>query len=150
MNKHDRIYTHVRVVHERNERNRTKDKDLGGMVSIPIPDDMVEHLLCAAFEGGVNHWAKLHEDHEPDAVKTEYRHQMPLYAGGWVELESVDGEEVGGATVWRLDATAVARGLHVFTNEQPRHFANVLLQEDDAETGDVFVQCCLFGKVVFG
>jgi hypothetical protein len=32
----------------------------------------------------------------------------------------------------------------------PRHFADVLNENDDAGTGDVFLQCCLFGEIIFG
>jgi len=32
----------------------------------------------------------------------------------------------------------------------PRHFHNFLEENDDAETGDVFIQCCLFGEIVYG
>lgn len=32
----------------------------------------------------------------------------------------------------------------------PRHWADVLAENDDATTGDVFLQCCLFGECIFG
>jgi len=35
-------------------------------------------------------------------------------------------------------------------SEAPRHFADFIAENDDAETADVFLQCCLFGRIVFG
>ena len=32
----------------------------------------------------------------------------------------------------------------------PWQMENLLQENDDAETSDVFLQCCLFGKVIFG
>jgi hypothetical protein len=34
--------------------------------------------------------------------------------------------------------------------QYPRHFSNFISENYDAETGDVFLQCCLLGKVKFG
>jgi hypothetical protein len=31
-----------------------------------------------------------------------------------------------------------------------RHFADFINQNDDAITGDVFLQCCLLGEVLYG
>jgi len=32
----------------------------------------------------------------------------------------------------------------------PRHFANFAQEAEDAETGDVFIQCCVLGEIVYG
>jgi hypothetical protein len=33
--------------------------------------------------------------------------------------------------------------------ECPRHFADFLNEKADAVTGDAFLQCCLFGEVIY-
>ena len=38
----------------------------------------------------------------------------------------------------------------IMADKFPRHFANILNENDDAETGDVFLQCCLWGDIVYG
>jgi hypothetical protein len=35
-------------------------------------------------------------------------------------------------------------------DKYPRHIADILSENDDATTGDVFLQLCLFGDVVYG
>lgn len=49
-----------------------------------------------------------------------------------------------------LDGASVMSGLRVMALKYPRHFANFLSDNYDAITGDVFVQCCLFGEILFG
>ena len=34
--------------------------------------------------------------------------------------------------------------------ETPRHLADFMSESDDASTGDVFLQLCIFGSVVYG
>lgn len=57
-------------------------------------------------------------------------------------------DDGGGMVI--LDLDAVRRGLQVMATECPRHFANLVNEDDDAETADVFVQCCVFGEVIYG
>lgn len=51
---------------------------------------------------------------------------------------------------WRLDFSAIQNGLDVMARDYRRHFDNFIDESDDGTTADVFLQCCLFGKVVFG
>ena len=34
--------------------------------------------------------------------------------------------------------------------DAPHHYADAVTESGDAVTGDVFLQLCLFGKVIFG
>jgi hypothetical protein len=34
--------------------------------------------------------------------------------------------------------------------EYGRHFSDMIAENDDATTADVFLQCCLFGELVYG
>jgi len=60
------------------------------------------------------------------------------------DIEDDDGAE------YRLDLEAIRKGLRVMADKFPKHFGDVLDENDDAETGDVFLQCCLFGDVIYG
>jgi hypothetical protein len=40
--------------------------------------------------------------------------------------------------------------LQAFATQEPRHFADWLAENDDAETADVFLQLCVFGKTIYG
>jgi pimeloyl-ACP methyl ester carboxylesterase len=43
-----------------------------------------------------------------------------------------------------------AEWLHLMPQVAPEHWADFLTENEDAETGDVFVQLCLLGEVVYG
>jgi hypothetical protein len=49
-----------------------------------------------------------------------------------------------------LDMGTIRHGLQVMANQYPRHWNNFINDNEDADTGDVFLQCCLWGEVVLG
>ncbi len=72
---------------------------------------------------------------------------IPTTVGGSLRLHDYQMEQ------WYiLDKAAIERGLTKLSNcpGLARHWANVTLDNADAETGDVFIQCCLHGEVVYG
>jgi hypothetical protein len=128
-------------------------------IEIEVTEQRIADLLCAGMEGGINYWARIIEYHEPPALTFRaypdlgggsFPHvDYPLNYGGSVLLESVEGD-VNGETRFTLTRGGIERGIVTMQRVAPRHFANWLAERDDAETGDVFIQCCLFGRVVFG
>ena len=112
------------------------------------------YLLCNAFEGGSNYWYTINRFVVPKAEpwkfpgdKEVFRHiGYPLTTGGAVIV--ADKEDEG--KEYRLDLKAIQRGWKLLKETQPRHYADVLKENADATTGDVFLQCCLFGEVVYG
>ena len=114
-----------------------------------IPDQHVDDLLCSAFEGGSTYWATLVSRREPTDTKPVYLHEWPM-AGGAVVLASTEGDEINGVKEWTLDREACERGMRVMADKYPRHWGAFMAGNDDAETGDVYLQCCLFGEIVFG
>jgi len=133
-----------------------------------IPAGRVEDLLCSAFEHGIGYWARVADVEWVDGA--QYSHQLPV-RGGSVTLEDGDGSgwpktardyadvslERGLTYVEReldvrpkLDQETIRRGLQLMATKHSRHWAEFLAENDDAETGDVFVQLCVFGEVIFG
>jgi hypothetical protein len=53
----------------------------------------------------------------------------------------------GQKTITEVD---VRRGLDIMRRDYPEQFAKVMSGDADADTADVFLQCALFGKVVYG
>ena len=115
-------------------------------VTTTINHERVANLLCSAFEGGSNYWyCDLEEGHVPDGVTYKFFHmELPL-KGGSVLFK--DGHVCG---LLVLDGPAIQRGLQVMAKESPSHLADVLTENDDSTTGDVFLQCCVFGKLIYG
>ena len=69
----------------------------------------------------------------------------PLNAGG--SLKIVLHER--GAECSCLDLESIGRGLDTLATKYPRHFADFLMCSEDSVTGSVFLQCCLFGEILY-
>lgn len=120
-------------------------------------------LLCCAFEGGTGYWCRINDFICPEgtkksdfyeggtlsAIEGEYFHwceTVPLCDGGALILED---QENGKGDEYRLDRRMIQRGLEVMAEKYPQHFVDIT-SGADAITGDVFLQCALFGEIIYG
>ena len=125
-------------------------------VTLYFTERQIASLLCGALEGGSNYWIydnHIHlgdDDGRPfgDEYTPTYL-RAPFSRNGYVEIDPGDGEPKV-----KLDKVALKRGLQVMAElkegEGGHHFGDWLKGADDATTADVYLQCCLFGKIVFG
>lgn len=114
----------------------------------------VSNLLVSAFEGGSNYWYFIESYEEPPVLKYRidatqvYKHvDYPINKGGGVVITTNEGDDMLPRT---LNLASIRRGIGVMYDKYPRHFGDVISGNDDGATGDVFLQCCLFGEVVYG
>ena len=126
-------------------------------LTITIPKQRIADLLCCAFEGGSNYWYIIKESTPPaempfrsDPSKVFKHLDFPLNPFGRLTITTDEGDEINGKKEWPLDIPAIERGLRVFIEKYPLHFSDFLIENEDATTGDCFLQCCLFGEVVYG
>ena len=117
-------------------------------VEIEVTDEQIDDLLTSAFEGGSNYWYTI------DNIKTPFRGAA---GEAWrktnegilvidKEAESDDDEVLGDY----LNRQKVKKGLQLMAEKYPTHWNNFINDNGDADTGDIFLQLCLFGSVVFG
>jgi hypothetical protein len=114
-------------------------------------------LLCGAFEGGSNYWYRIDEFVKPENFDNseegdeKFRHlSYPCNKGGALIISDINEEDDEEKETWTLNLESMAKGLKVMAKDYPRHMENFLAGNDDAETSDVYLQCCLFGEVIFG
>jgi hypothetical protein len=127
-------------------------------VKVPITKQLISDLLCSAFEGGSNYWYCIDEFIAPTEMSWQtdpeqvFQHlDYPLNDGGALIIsDKEDDEPVKGKKTYRLDLESITKGLQVMAEKCPRHFADMVSEDFDATTGDVFLQCCLFGEVIYG
>ncbi len=131
-----------------------KSKQKTGTLQIAghnITDERIEDLLTDAFEGGSNYWYIIKKYNYPpgqtrQSMGIKFPHvEIPLKGGSLLvgELEGdTDYDKV-------LDRAAIERGLKLLAEKYPKHWADFLTENDDADTGDVFLQLALYGEVVF-
>ena len=139
---------------------------MGLSINITVSDRVIIDQICAAIEGGIAYWANGYKPvgtaahkaaaaqiygFEPDAPDQTFdyaadpgwKYALPL-AGGKLVFDVFEDKPAS------LDKAAIERGLVVLATEYPSRLAEILSESGDAETADVFVQCCLFGEVVYG
>lgn len=130
---------------------------IGIEITIPITRQRVADLLCCAFEGGSNYWYQIKKFTSPSVLVFRndqnriYRHlDYALNDGGSVVIVTNERDEINGKKEWTLDLAALQNGLRILFEKYPKHFGDFLAENEDADTGDAFLQCCCFGNIVFG
>jgi hypothetical protein len=113
-------------------------------VPVLLSEYRIACLLCSAWEGGSNYWAR-----SEGAPYREIRQEgKPRRLGLSLPVDVIDLEaSFGSHPIFTLDAAAIDRGLAALATKAPRHLAAILTDDADAETGDVFLQLCLFGEI---
>lgn len=121
-------------------------------IKVNIEDKRISDLLCNAFEGGSNYWYWIESYNYPEGqtgegLNLKYPHlDLPLVEGGSLTISDQEGVMPDKI----LDKAAILRGLTIMAEKWPKPFADFMTENDDAETGDVFLQCALYGEVIFG
>jgi hypothetical protein len=119
-----------------------------------IPLSRIADLLCDALEGGANYWYSIEKYIKPPKITFRSGENdicahldYPLNKGGAILIQSLAEPEKG---LLRLDLPVIQRGLELLASKKPAHWADFLNENNDADTGDVFLQLCLFGDVIYG
>lgn len=116
----------------------------------PLTPKQVWSLMVSAFEGGSNYWIEQVEpikgETDPNDNVVWWGHEC-FWADPDFEVDIIVWEEDEHAT---LTPAKILEGQQKMLNEHPRHWADIINENDDAETADVFLQLCLFGEVVYG
>ena len=133
--------------------------------TIDVPEQRLRDMLTCAFEGGSNYWYLIdesetvyadglsYEDFKEGGKLTDpdnYHHPLeiiPFTKGCSLHIRDKNDNGCWG---YFLGLAELEAGLQVMAEKYPRHFSDMLEENDDADTGDVYLQCCLFGEVIFG
>lgn len=117
--------------------------------------DDIGNLLVSAFEGGSNYWMEIEDYKEPKewtftdgGAEGYYGHTYPLNEGGAVIIIDQEDDK---AKTYRLDNEAIQRGLTLLSTSKTyaHHWRDFVAEDSDQITGDVFLQMCLFGDVIY-
>jgi hypothetical protein len=145
-----------------------------------IPESRIRDLLTCALEGGSNYWYEIVGYILPDGIcyqdfreggkftTEDYYHptelipflpgcalqfRNPFLPGGALQFRN----EVLAGKLYLIDSQkillnleTIQRGLESLAKKYPKAWANFIDENEDAETGDMFLQCCLFGEVIVG
>ena len=134
--------------------------ELAIKTTVEISDDRTANVLCNAIEGGISYWCK-DLDRRPDMDVADFKMGLDLdeevFFTVW-DAEGVqqDAPDAPGKTpqpgVYELSRERLVRGWKLCAEMYPRIFGALIDEDNGGDSGDadVFLQLCLFGKVVFG
>lgn len=137
-----------------------------------LPLQRLQDLLICALEGGSNYWYTNADYGVPEDRMEEVAaaangvwkgHWAPFY-GGVLYLEvSFEGDELprwngqefenveaGDGVRWAIRQADLERGLRTMSEKFPRAMSDLLKENEDADTGDAFLQCVCFGDIIYG
>lgn len=74
-----------------------------------------------------------------------------LLAGGSIIIDDVYAEDDGEDDFRHIITLSdIENGLELMRDEYPNHWADLAEENDDAITGDVFLQLTVFGELIYG
>lgn len=124
-------------------------------ITATVDWDKITNAIIGAFEGGSTYWLR-----EVDYVyRPPYISGNPLYAenefwakGGKMSLTYDNPDEPGDSekATKVVGLIEIRKGLRSMAAKSYRHFDDLLSENDDAITHDVFIQHVLFGEVIYG
>lgn len=141
-------------------RDAAKVDGLTVDVKIVVTKRNITYQICAAVEGGIGYWCprqefKYKKPKNPVAIMDGGEkdgqiwpcYDYPVQEGGAVTFFADDDAPVKKCV---LNLKTIKKGLDLMAKNSPRHFADLINENGDATTGDVFVQYCVFGELVYG
>ena len=120
---------------------------------IEISDEMIEDILCSAFEGGITYWANNVSCKDNDDMKKvkgwkhEYLTKTKLKDAVMYIHEIETGEK------YPITKKSVIDALQKMDNPEYKYtkaLKRILDGQWDADDADIVVQTACFGQVVFG
>jgi hypothetical protein len=143
-------------------RNEPKEPTVSVKATVEVAEQRLRDMLTCALEGGSNYWYVINDDAciyplglcFDDFVEggkmqlKDYHHPyelLPFVPGCALAIEDKHEKKMH-----LLDRAALLKGLEVLAQKYPRHFADMMQENDDADTGDCYLQCCLFGEMIYG
>lgn len=124
----------------------------------------ITNAITGSVEGGYSSWMHRlsYERSQPsmnlaEAARggehTVWYNDPGFWIGGGVaevRFDKPDEDEGAGTGRMTIGRADLRRGLSLMAEKAPRHFADLLNENDDATTHDVFMQMVVLGEIVYG
>ena len=117
---------------------------------IEISDELIEYILCSAFEGGITYWAnnvscKDNKDmKEVGGWKHEYLTRTKKKDAVMYIHDGETGEK------YPMTKKSIVDALQKLDAEHSETLDRILSEQYDADDADIVVQTACFGEIVFG
>jgi hypothetical protein len=119
-----------------------------------VDDERRENMLVSALEGGSNYWYWLPEAATAIIRKHKERGE-PLSTGMWKAIKAGETIPVHDAEdeeekLGEINLESIKKGEALMLKQHARHFADLVSENSDATTADVWFQLCTLGEVTYG
>lgn len=115
-------------------------KEMTVHIKFEIKMSDIENLLDSASRGA-GYWAQ---------SKLAYESEVKKILTGKYDADIVDLEDEDHETTYVLNLAKIKKGFKIMAVKEPEAFAEFLAGDGDDNTGDTFLQCALFGEVIYG
>lgn len=118
--------------------------------------ELFEHIIITGFEGGINYWACLENDHQN--FKRHYENPKGktlsefivelLDKGQSVYLFDTDEKNtnLSYVEIWELNKAKILNGYNLFVKEH----GEIEIENIDSQVADNIFQYALFGELIYG
>ncbi len=119
---------------------------------VEVKDQQIKDQIITAIEGGSNYWyflsdlSMLPERKEGEAL-SERIGRAVLDEGITVPIYDLEDEE---EKLGDLTKESIAKALQTMYEDYPDHFSDMVLEQGDADTADVFLQLAVMNEITFG
>ena len=112
----------------------------------------IADLLTGAVEGGSGYWASgfyLIKSADKPVEKPWYC-DPAIYAPGLLIEVRENDEDGDGEEKKQVTFESIIKGLYLMKAGSPKHWADIVNDNDDADTSDALLQYAAFGELVYG
>jgi hypothetical protein len=114
---------------------------------VKVSEEVISNLFTCAVEGGSDYWCgKIRCLHEDDKKKSYDQYMVNGFKAWMIEPHYKD------KLIYTCTVDDIKAAVKLMVEKYPEtHWLNMMSETSmDAETGDVFLQLCLFKEVVYG
>ena len=119
---------------------------------LEISDELIEDILCSAFEGGITYWA--------NNISCEDKKDMEKVGGYKSEYLTKTKKKDAKLIIWTVDdekpkitKKSIIDALQKMDTPEYKYtksLSRILSEQYDADDADIVVQTACFGEVVYG
>lgn len=129
------------------------DESIGDIrTEVPITWQRVADMVTNAIESNAcDYWLNVYDVPRVEGYESPRYADPKFWRDGHSIAVTYDNPESGPDTLTKpLDIAAIRQGLQLMAIKSPSHFADLVQENDDAITADVFIQYALLGEIVYG
>jgi hypothetical protein len=134
--------------------------------TVPVSKDAVQGLLVGVFEYGYSSWLRkiIRHNFAPGLTYQDFQEDGKMQGEDYFHPSQIIPVTDGCSSIWLVDdpdsdtegakqvvvdPDTLRKALQVMAEKYPRHFHDLMEENDDAGTADAFGQCVAYGEIIF-